>query len=590
MAEIFPSIQIDLNVLKRESQRYNALLYQHEGILSASALKIGNLASDQQRVIARFQAFFSQAKRQNADIILTPEYSCPWNCIENLLSDADAWPNGGKLWAIGAESISKDALQTFEADYLAGKANVIYHYDKSLLTETETFFDPLIYLFRARLNEEEKLTVLIQFKTHHMGIWSGGDIERNNIILGREIYVIRNSVNSISLFSLICSEAMNFQDNFTAAAAAKLQWDDLPYLILNPQVNPDPMHRLFIAFRNYVFRAERKEIIHLNWNNLSKIGNNALLRDNTSRSGMYSRSNEIELKNPVRIKQNHKNGLYYFFYGVDRHAFILNSQPHVYLIAMPPVHISGVLQPQIRRDGPEILEVSAFDAADNLIRPTVVPDHHIDYIRGLGCTNVFLLDPDSCIIEKERIACLSSGEMLDKVNRQWFEMPNLRSIRINESIEVNCRLTFAEDSQPESRRQRTIYIDAISVLNGEILPNKALYPASITDLKTEQITIGYNKIVTPGGRRMAAEDDFRYNLINQTGEPVNATVSYIGAADDEKVNHTFDQLQMIFDKDSMNRGRVVVFYKRGRDYRSRSDPDAGNFLETNDYTGPSIFK
>jgi hypothetical protein len=583
--EVIQNIHIDLNILKRESQRHNILLYQHEGVLAASTAGIGGLPGE----TTKFDAFFTLAGVKNADLVLTPEYSCPWSCIEGIISDKEKWPQINKLWAIGSHSINKDQIRTFEADYLRGKVDIAYHYDRSLLTQIQTFFDPLVYLFRANIGGDEKLTVLIQFKTHHMGIWSGGDIERNNIILGHDIFVIRNSAQSVNLFSLICSEAMNFQDNFSDASMIKLGWVDSPFLILNPQVNPDPLHPLFIAFRNFVFRYGKKEIIHLNWNNQSKIGTRDLLRGNASRSGVYLRSTEIEQKNPRQIKRNHQRGQYYFYYGVDRHAFIFNSGPNAYLIALPPVDITGVLAPQMRRDGPEVLETFAFDAIGGITSLTNVADHHIDYIQGLGCTNQFLNNPDNCVIEKERLVCISSGEMLDKGNRLWFETEHLRSIRMRDTVEVNCRLTFAEDTQPESRQQRAIYIEAVTVLNDQILPNQALFPESIADLKAMQLAIGYslNEI---DNRRVAEEDGFKYNLIDQNGNPVCATVSYVGTADDDKVNGVFYLLQALFDKESMTRRRVVVFYKRGPVIESKSDPDAGNFLATNDYTGPSIFR
>jgi len=44
--ELIPGIQIDLNILKRESQRHNILLYQHEGVLTASTTGIGGLPGE----------------------------------------------------------------------------------------------------------------------------------------------------------------------------------------------------------------------------------------------------------------------------------------------------------------------------------------------------------------------------------------------------------------------------------------------------------------------------------------------------------------------------------------------------------------
>ena len=66
------------------------------------------------------------------------------------------------------------------------------------------------------------------------GLWSGGNIEVDNLIEGNDIYVIKNSNNSTRLVSFICSEAMNVRQELTQDIKDSLDWNDKPFLILNP--------------------------------------------------------------------------------------------------------------------------------------------------------------------------------------------------------------------------------------------------------------------------------------------------------------------------------------------------------------------
>src|SRR3954471_4286143 len=170
------NITFDLIALQRNSQRYSTLLYQHEGILSADHNKIGNASS----VEEEFNIFFTKAKEKNVDLALTPEYSCPWVVISSIISTPSKWPNEGKLWAIGCESITIESIKGIKKDF--NQNNSIVYYDESVHTGTQRYLDPLVYLFQAQNNGTSKLVVIIQFKTHHMGVWSGGDVERNNLI------------------------------------------------------------------------------------------------------------------------------------------------------------------------------------------------------------------------------------------------------------------------------------------------------------------------------------------------------------------------------------------------------------------------
>ena len=331
------NISIDISILRRNTQRHSVLLYQHEGVLDANNTRIGNLNN----VDSELRLFFEKSRLTSSDLVLTPEYSCPLSIIEDIISHPANWPSAGKLWVVGCESMTKQQLTALQATY--NKANVFVHFETAVLNNNLNYVDPLIYLFKGTHNGQEKLIVLLQFKTMHMGIWGGGIVERNNLIQGNEIYILRDSHDSISFFSLICSEAMNFPNYWQQNQQAIQGWLDSPFLIFNPQLNPNPTHQNFTSFRKFILGFTKKEIISLNWNNRTKIGADDFMDYNTSRSGFYIQSDEIDLS-PARIKNNHKHGMYYFFFGVRKHAFLLNSTPTIFHVAIPPVDIVNALK------------------------------------------------------------------------------------------------------------------------------------------------------------------------------------------------------------------------------------------------------
>lgn len=569
-------IGINLSILRRNTQRHSILLYQHEGVLHADNTRIGN----RNNVDTELGLFFEKSRLTACDLALTPEYSCPLSVIEDIINHSAKWPSAGKLWAIGCESMTKQQLITLQATYNTG--DVFVHYDTSILNNILNYVDPLLYLFRGTHNGQEKLIVLIQFKTWHMGVWSG-TLERDNLIQGNEIYILRNAPDSVYFFSLICSEAMNFQNELSQAKQSAIEWIDRPYLIYNPQLNPDPAHTNFSAFRKFVFRFSKKEIISLNWNNRSTYNNHAFLAFNTSRSGFYIQSDEIDTTEQ-RIKHNHKYGLYYFYFGRRRHGFLFNSTPTIFHIAIPSVDIVNGLPQQMRREGPYLIETFDFNAGRNAIEalPNGITDQHVNYLTGVGCTCNFLITHQNCILEKEKLVCLTAGKIDKALGSSWSHIANIFSIKINEDSEVNRRITFTEDTYPDSLIQRSNYIDTVAELINVVLPDKSVYPDSIADLKGDDLVIGYNAD--------SRADNYKFNILTAAGEKRIATICFMGTMPDEIIEKTFDFLQALFDKDNNHKRRVVVFYKRGNSILSRPDPNAGCITVTSDFEGPTFLK
>jgi hypothetical protein len=569
-------ITIDLNVLKRESQPYSMLLYQHEGTLVGNDLFIGNSAN----VNPQFQAFLRMAKDKNSDLVLTPEYACPWLIIDQVLFDPNLYPADGKLWVLGCESISKPEMIAFQEKFNTG--NIRVYFDEVVLQKDKDFLDPLVYIFRGKDQGQDKLVVLIQFKTHHMGVW-GDHLERDHLIQGDKIYVLRNSNTSVHFFSLICSEAMNFQDYLTPSERDRVEWNDKPFLIYNPQCNPDPVHNKFINFRSFLLGFNRKELISLNWTNSSMYGQNPLMKYNFSRSGFNVKSIEVDITKQ-RIKHNHHLGMYYFALGQHKHSFVLNSSIHVFSIANQSVDIIGGVNEQQRKDGPQITEIFKLNQGkDELIKITTgASDSHIAYLIETGCSSTFLKSPLNCIIEKELLVSLSTGKIEKSNGSCWTGISNIYALKSDEHSEHNFRITFTEDRYLQNIEQRSRYIEAVSELENTILTTPDLLPDSIAELKNLNLKIGYHLD--------SNKDDYRYNVINAQNESIPATLCYMGHHPIEIINRAFDNIQGLFDIENNNRGRVVIFYKRGNIIHARSDPFAGSILRTNIHESPSIFK
>src|SRR5690606_16796664 len=165
------NISTELDVLKRGTQRNSFLLYQHKGDFFADDNRIGNV--DQNIAHTKFLNVLEKARQDNLDLVLSPEYSCPVSIITHILATEDIQPLTNKIWVLGGESITKEELGQLKN---ANQENVLVHFENDVLNSNKRYLDPLYYIFRGVHNGVTKLIVLIQFKTRHMGVWSG-DVE-----------------------------------------------------------------------------------------------------------------------------------------------------------------------------------------------------------------------------------------------------------------------------------------------------------------------------------------------------------------------------------------------------------------------------
>lgn len=563
------NITTELDVLKRDTQRNSFLLYQHKGDFIADSNRIGNV--DQTFAKTKFIKVLDKAKQDNIALVVSPEYSCPKSVVTTIVDNENLQPGINKIWALGGESLNKVEI----AELLAlNSDSLLIHCEDVFSNSDKTFLDPLYYIFRGVHDGHNKLIILIQFKTWHMGgLWIGGQVEADNLIEGNTIYVIKNSNSSTRLISFICSEAMNVRASLTPDIKNNvLDWNDKPFLILNPQINPNPSHPQFIHFRNFILEDDKKELISLNWGKETYFKKNPWYSDdiNTPRSGIFFKTLESELDHsPQKIIKNHKKGFYFLHLNRNKFVYFINGKIELIKIENKSVDISEGVAQQRRRDGPEAMLIYNFDVVTtNFIEQLTIDDLHIDFFTLRGISNNYLLSVDNSIVDKERLINISTGKVIGIFERKWSDVVNLNSFSLIEADECNCRMTYLEDTYESSALVRANNCANIIELDKTILPNKGLYPHSIKNLKKYNLLLSF--------AQNAGDYSYKYNLTEDNGIIKKATISYLGNTSPRNVEKAYAELQNLFEQDSTGKDTVVVFYRKGLEILEKSNPDAGD--------------
>lgn len=542
--DIVQNLTLNLEVLTKDSNLYSTLLYQHRGTFAVGAATFGNETD----CTNQFNSFLSLAKSENVSLALTPEYSCPWNSIDWLLSDENRWPNEGKLWAICCESITPVEINAFHAKFNNDNIQVIVD-TSSFNNGNGVLLDPLCYFFKAQVNGVNRLLVVLQFKTQHMGVWEN-DMERAKYIWGNDIYVLRNSVNSIYLFTNICSEAIEFRINETFHNQVDHRWDHYPYIILNPQMNPQPTHDGFKNFRRLILSYDLKDIISLNWGAGTMFPGKPDPLIPYSKSSVIIKSDQVEYTSEARFINNHRKGLYYILRKPNIQVNYLHPKTDVLLITNQKPSAAGVNNALVRRIGPEVSKVFQWNNGTNNFDEIVsVEDDFVLFLNSLHCTNAVCQDINISFIDKERLINLSSGKVkAKKEDRRWHNIDKLESF-LQETDEVVKRFTYVHDDT--GLNHRTEYVEILDILNIKILPNGTLFPENLSSFIGNCTEVMF---LNNDG------ENYKYNLATVDGSR-KATVAYIGRKDEAQAKRTLTQLQKIFENGDQSKKLVVVWYK-----------------------------
>lgn len=573
-------ITTELEALKRDTQSYSLYMYQHQGTLFTDNSRIGNF--NQKEAHTKFNKILNKAIEKNIALVISPEYSCPKSIINKIIEEEDFRPAQSKLWVLGGESLNKEELNTLRK---IENDTIHIHFEDNYTTSDKSYVDPLYYIFKGTHEGKEKLIILIQFKSRHMGGLWNSQLEPKNLIEGNDVYIIKNDDVSVRLVSFICSQAMNFDASFEEDLTKNHSWVDSPYLIINVQFNPDPSHEKFINFKKFALQKEKRELITLNWGKKTnyETGGSSYCRYNTPRSGIYFKSSDLELDySPTKIIDNHNKGLYFLQIERSKRVYFLKGEIDLFKLENKAVHISEGVEQQQRREGPSIMNIYNFSYDLNIEEILVnVPDKHIDFLESRGVKNEYLLNPNNTIVNKERLLNISTGKVNSKKGNKWAEIINLYSFILDSHNECNNRITYIEDTYSCSEQVRGNNCTNIFELDTNILSNSLLYPHSIKHLKDKDISLGYAE--------NAHLYNYKYNVVNKEKNGIKATICYIGSSvGREEVERRYDELQKLFEIESPGKNTVVVYYKIGNEVKYKSNPNAGSITKTSSEYGTII--
>ena len=507
-------------VLTPDADLYEILACQPSGKIAVAADFIGH--ADRIEACKKYKSFLELGVDKNADLVLCPEYSCPWEVLCKFLSEGHK-PRMGKLWILGCESITPAKLKEMKDSV----TNATWIHEP-VPTTAGTFLDTLAYIMVAPSNAgTPTLVILLQFKTQAMGDRAHA-FERDHLIVGNAVYILHNETDNIRLLSCICSDALAFRPSDSAPQ----RFDLHPYLIFHPQLNPEPRNPTIRAYRDDMFlgHSEHREVITLNWAREFRFLQNGELSETSPYGGsaIYSQAREFNLTDD-RVDKNHRKGLYYCFWKDRRtHLCYLNFDEHVFHLRMPKVkqNAPGVL---LNRTGPEMIEVLNWKSSQSKWSVTQpADDGFTSMCSSYDGACDYCLDESHTSVDRERLLTLSSALMA--MRKDWYDVKSLDSYNA-ESDERSKRLTFTHEVQIASREFRDKCMARFVALQNEVLCNPGLFPPQLGDISNDC------KLSPPKGK-----NGFRFNLASRTaGKPV-ATGMFLGDSDKRKASRLKDSL------------------------------------------------
>ena len=555
----------NLNVLEPDALPYSVLAIQPSGQIICNQTFVGN--ANRAQAIKKYFRFLQDAAVANADLVLSPEYSCPWKSLEDALAE-NLFPGAGKLWALGCESITPDELSALRQR----------HSDVAWICETPAaalgkFLDPVCYLLKTQTTAGlDKRVVVIQFKTVPMG---GGEVfERDHIISGQRRYFLRNrQVDHVRFYTIICSEALEFEIDHARAVELTMH----PSIIFHPQMVDDVRHAGMRKYRADLFRntcSEHAEVFSLNWARKiqAAVGQPGQPVENRKgNSAIFMKSQRFD-RSDTAIQNNHALGIYYCRWKEHQSDLcIFNYGEHVFnLVNQKVIHVGAAVQ--ARRTGPAVRELKMWNAANESWDVVAQAD---DGFQAL-CQSYETPHLAPCLaehstpVDRERLLTLSAGT-LDPVP-DWHSVEKMESF-ICEADERSKRLTFVQEASPASRDFRSNHIDRFIRLQTHVLSDEANFPPNIIDLR------GNFRIACP-----AAATQFRFNLLNRQNNQNGATVIFLGVKPRSEAKEFYQRLRRGWGerngkmREELTR-RIVVAYLDADGTMRVEHPGLGSFTD-----------
>lgn len=441
----------DLICLRQDHEIYKTLLLQLVGKIEYDV--DGIRLTDKNLATTKFNLFIEKAINESVDLAITPEYSCPWACIETFIEE-NKLPEEGKIWILGCESIKPNEL----SELVSRHQNIVWIYDEALVAQKiaeNKFFDPVCLLLKTNNdNGEIKDVIIVQFKTCNSAeIW-----ERDNFIHGNIIYSVENRINSTKLLTFICSDTLQ---NIDFNTVNNSYFVGQPLLIIHIQLNQKPFDSAYKRYRNMIYSYGNKddynrEVICLNWARnvtFDDENGNQIEFNKYGGSSFYCKTSQIDIKDS-RINDNHKKGLYYTTWkNMRSHVSFLNYEEYVFLIENTKP--SQILSEAVLciRTGPKVIKT--FQWNNLWVETPTVSDGFAQVCSEVdgGTGNLSCLTNNPNFTDVERIIQLSSGDIDESTKENWSKIFNLFSFQIGDT-EFNNRNTFTQDPDIDANNKR----------------------------------------------------------------------------------------------------------------------------------------
>jgi predicted amidohydrolase len=545
----------DLEVLAPTLAEYSVLLHQPQGNILVSPQGIRN--RDEATATASCKRLLEHAAQNQIRLVVTPEYSTPWQALVETLIAGHA-PPVGCLWALGCESLTVAQLDQLQAGLQTSARVVSVPFDREAAADKK-FLDPLAYVFRTHSDDgADAVVVLIQFKTHPC--IDDGHIEIANLALGANIIVFGNVGTTVRLFAFICSDVLahNIQNLLALFDAS---------LVLHIQLNPKPRESAYRDYRKRLFgyHGDRTELICLNWAALIRCWTPGATQpddwENIGGSAWHLRPDRFDCKDNSLI-QNHRRGLYYTWHETPKcNVLFLNFESGAYCFVATKVWQHLVPAVQAKRTGPRLERVIRWDSTTGTWQSVTDPEDGFEKlishwaIQAAPLKAIYI----NCPIAAERLLALLKGEILHSTT--WHLVRQLKSFGIGEG-EYIWRITFAQDTDSDCVSYREAHVRHF-VSCRQILDTWTKWPPELEDFAA-----GYDFI---------GDVDYPNSSVRSAANK-RATLIYAGE------NPTADHLKALGDalraalmQIGQPAERLGIFHRNGNDVMLWRHPDAPRY-------------
>ncbi|WP_447989485.1 hypothetical protein [Achromobacter spanius] len=326
---------VSLEALNPAREPYRAILLQPTGMVEANDVRVGHADAAQGHALC--SGFLLSAAQSHSDLAVAPEYCVPWSVVQEIVAGHYRPPQGA-IWVLGCESISPTDFQQLAKQYNAA-GECVFHYEPINPRQAvqRRYVDPLLYVFWTRNQQGQPvLFLLAQLKT--VACRDYRDVEQTSLCLGETVYAFNRGINSLSLVSIICSDAFDFVEHIDAVHTN--------CLLIHIQLNPKPAHTDYAAYRTRLCSVgtnSHVELLCLNWaKSVQEVKGAGKYADwnNVAGSAWYAPPAKFSADDGL-IDSLHRDGLYYCLLAQRWHSFFLNYEGQIIQLQKQKLYFPG---------------------------------------------------------------------------------------------------------------------------------------------------------------------------------------------------------------------------------------------------------